>query len=208
EGTKFCGKCGASLPRPCAACGHPNPPDVRFCLECGKALVANQGPVQTKEPLPRRSRFHVDSSVPERRHLTIMFCDMVGSSALATQVDREEQRDLVSTFQSCCANEVKRFNGTVAQYLGDGVLTYFGYPIAHEDDAERAVRAALGIVDAVKKVQFNNDITLQARIGIASGVVVVGDLVREGITQENAAIGDTTNLAARLQSVAEPNTIV
>jgi len=96
----------------------------------------------------------------------------------------------------------------VAQYLGDGVLTYFGYPIAHEDDAERAVRAALAIVDVVKKVRFNSEISLQTRIGISSGVVVVGDLVREGITQENAAIGDTTNLAARLQSVAEPNTIV
>src|SRR5262249_23952991 len=140
--------------------------------------------------------------------LTIMFCDMVGSSALSTQLDPEKQRDLVSTFQSACANQVKHFEGMVAQYLGDGVLAYFGYPSAHEDDAERAVRAALGIIDVVKKIDLGKDISLQARIGIASGVVVVGDLVREGVTQENAAIGETTNLAARLQSVAEPNTIV
>ena len=110
--------------------------------------------------------------------------------------------------RSCCANEIKRLGGMVAQYLGDGVLAYFGYPAAHEDDAERAVRAGLAILDVVGTLKPAAGVTLQARIGIASGVVVVGDLVREGVTQENAAIGETTNLAARLQSLAEPNTIV
>ena len=137
-----------------------------------------------------------------------MFCDMVGSSTLSTRLDPEEQRDVVGAFQSCCANEIKRFGGMVAQYLGDGVLAYFGYPAAHEDDAERAVRAGLAILDVVGTLKPAPGVTLQARIGIASGVVVVGDLVREGVTQENAAIGETTNLAARLQSLAEPNTIV
>jgi class 3 adenylate cyclase len=137
----------------------------------------------------------------------VMFCDLVGSSALSTWLDPEVQRELVSSFQACCATDIKRFDGMVAQYLGDGVLAYFGYPKAHEDDAERAVRAGLSILNAVgsKPVQ---GVMLQVRIGIATGVVVVGDLVREGVTQENAAIGETTNLAARLQSQAEPNTLL
>jgi class 3 adenylate cyclase/tetratricopeptide (TPR) repeat protein len=142
----------------------------------------------------------------ERRQITVMFCDMVGSSALSTQLDPEEQREVVSAFQSVCADEIKQLEGMVAQYLGDGVLAYFGYPAAHEDDAERAVRAGLAIVDRIGTAAAG--VTLQARVGIASGVVVVGDLVREGVTQENAAIGETTNLAARLQSIAQPNTVV
>jgi class 3 adenylate cyclase/tetratricopeptide (TPR) repeat protein len=137
-----------------------------------------------------------------------MFCDMVGSSALSTRLDPEEQRDIVSAFQACCANEVKRLGGMVAQYLGDGVLAFFGYPVAHEDDAERAVRGGLAILHAVGMLKLASSVTLQARIGISTGVVVVGDLVCEGVTQENAAIGETTNLAARLQTLAEPNTIV
>ena len=148
------------------------------------------------------------ASPAERRQLTVMFCDMVGSSALSTQLDPEEQRDVVSAFQTCCANEIKRLGGMVAQYLGDGVLAFFGYPTAHEDDAERAVRAGLAILDIIGTLKPAPSVTLQARIGIASGIVVVGDLVREGVTQENAAIGETTNLAARLQSLAEPNTMV
>ena len=137
-----------------------------------------------------------------------MFCDMVGSSALSTRLDPEEQREVVGAFQACCAKEIKRLGGMVAQYLGDGVLAYFGYPVAHEDDAERAVRAGLAVLDAVGTVKPVPGVSLGVRIGVASGVVVVGDLIREGITQENAAIGETTNLAARLQSLAEPNSIV
>jgi class 3 adenylate cyclase/tetratricopeptide (TPR) repeat protein len=147
-------------------------------------------------------------SSPERRQVTIMFCDMVGSTALSNKLDQEEQRDVVSTFLSACAAKIRRLGGMVANYLGDGVLAYFGYPAAHEDDAERAVRAGLAILDVVGTLKPAPDVTLQARIGIASGVVVVGDLVREGVTQENAAIGETTNLAARLQALAEPHTIV
>jgi class 3 adenylate cyclase len=142
----------------------------------------------------------------ERRQITVMFCDMVGSSALSSQFDPEEQREVVAAFQSACADEIKQLDGMVAQYLGDGVLAYFGYPAAHEDDAERAVRAGLAIVDRIGTAAPG--VALQARVGIASGVVVVGDLVREGVTQENAAIGETTNLAARLQSLAQPNAVV
>jgi class 3 adenylate cyclase/predicted ATPase/ABC-type transport system involved in cytochrome c biogenesis ATPase subunit len=210
-GTKFCGQCGTALPRACPACGHANPTEAKFCLECGVnlQLTARQTQSQAKSGASSQpSAAPPTASLAERRQLTVMFCDMVGSSALSTRLDPEEQRDVVSAFQSCCANEIKRLGGMVAQYLGDGVLAYFGYPAAHEDDAERGVRAGLAILEVVGKLKPAPDVTLQARIGIASGVVVVGDLVREGVTQENAAIGETTNLAARLQSLAETDTIV
>jgi class 3 adenylate cyclase len=130
---------------------------------------------------------------------------MVGSSALSARLDPEEQGEVIAAFHSCCAREIKALDGMVAQYLGDGVLAYFGYPAAHEDDAERAVRAGLSILDAVSSARPAQHVAVQARIGVATGVVMVGDLVGEGITQENAAIGETTNLAARLQSLAAPN---
>src|SRR5204863_6003908 len=160
----------AALPSACPSCGHANATQAKFCSECGASLTPSASP---------SARPTVSSA--ERRQLTIMFCDMVGSSALSTQLDPEEQRDVIAGFQGCCSSEIKRLGGTVAQFLGDGVLAYFGYPAAHEDDAERAVRAALAIIDSVGKQQ---PVTLQSRIGIASGVVVVGDLIREGVTQE------------------------
>ena len=207
EGSKFCEHCGAALPRICLTCGHANSAQARFCSECGVGLGSSKQ-AKPASTVPRPTAPITPTSSAERRQLTIMFCDMVGSSALSTRLDPEEQRDVVSAFHSCCAGEIKRLGGMVAQYLGDGVLAYFGYPAAHEDDAERAIRSGLAIVDRMSKPQSNLPLTFQARIGIASGVVVVGDLVREGVTQENAAIGETTNLAARLQSLAEPNTIV
>jgi class 3 adenylate cyclase/tetratricopeptide (TPR) repeat protein len=207
DGSKFCEHCGSALPRVCLTCGYGNSAQARFCSECGAALAPSK-PAIAPSPSPRPPAPVTPASSAERRQLTIMFCDMVGSSALSTRLDPEEQRDVVSAFQTCCANEIKGLDGMVAQYLGDGVLAYFGYPTAHEDDAERAVRAGLAILDVVGTLQAAPGVTLQARIGIASGVVVVGDLGREGVTQENAAIGETTNLAARLQSLAEPNTMV
>jgi class 3 adenylate cyclase/predicted ATPase len=137
-----------------------------------------------------------------------MFCDMVGSSALSTRLDPEEQGDVIAAFHACCANEIKALGGMVAQYLGDGVLAYFGYPTAHENDAERAILAGLAILKAVGTLKTAADVIVQTRIAIGSGVVVVGDLMRKGVTQENAAIGETTNLVARLQLIAEPNSLV
>ena len=131
-----------------------------------------------------------------------------GSSALSTRLDPEVQGDVIAAFHTCCANEIKTLGGMVAQYLGDGVLAYFGYPTAHENDAERAILAGLAIIKAVASLKPTADVVLQTRIAIGSGVVVVGDLVGEGVTQENAAIGETTNLVARLQALAEPNTLV
>lgn len=208
DGTKFCAQCGTALPRSCPACGKVVGAQARFCSECGSVLQG-EPPAKTAAPkVDAKPTPPGPQSTPERRQLTIMFCDMVGSSALSTRLDPEEQREIVSAFQACCSNEIKRLGGMVAQYLGDGVLAYFGYPAAHEDDAERAVRTGLAILDVVGTLRPAPGVALQARIGIASGVVVVGDLVREGVTQENAAIGETTNLAARLQSLAEPDTVI
>ena len=142
----------------------------------------------------------------ERRQVTVMFSDLVGSTALSARMDPEDLREVISAYQKCAAETVGRFGGFVAKYMGDGVLVYFGYPQAHEDDAERAVRAGLELVAAVGGLKTHT--ALQTRVGIATGLVVVGDLIGSGASQEQAIVGETPNLAARLQGVAEPNTVV
>jgi len=142
----------------------------------------------------------------ERRQVTVMFSDLVGSTALSARMDPEDLRDVISAYQKCVAETVGRFGGFVAKYMGDGVLVYFGYPQAHEDDAERAVRAGLKLVSTVSGLK--PDPALQTRVGIATGLVVVGDLVGSGEAQERGIIGETPNLAARLQGIAEPTTVV
>jgi class 3 adenylate cyclase/predicted ATPase len=142
----------------------------------------------------------------ERRQVTVMFSDLVGSTALSARMDPEDLREVISSYQKCVAETVQRFGGFVAKFMGDGVLIYFGYPQAHEDDAERAVRAGLELVAAVGALKTHAP--LQTRIGIATGLVVVGDLIGSGASQEQAIIGETPNLAARLQGVAEPNSVV
>jgi class 3 adenylate cyclase len=139
----------------------------------------------------------------ERRQVTVMFADLVGSTALSTRMDPEDLREVISAYQKCVAETVQRFGGFVAKYMGDGVLIYFGYPQAHEDDAERAVRAGLELVASVGALKTHSP--LQTRVGIATGLVVVGDLIGSGASQEQAIVGDTPNLAARLQGIAEPN---
>ena len=142
----------------------------------------------------------------ERRQVTVMFCDLVGSTALSARMDPEDLREVISAYQKCVAETVQRFGGFVAKYMGDGVLIYFGYPQAHEDDAERAVRAGLELVTAVSGLKTHA--ALQTRVGIATGLVVVGDLIGSGASQEQAIVGETPNLAARLQGVAGPNSVV
>ena len=142
----------------------------------------------------------------ERRQVTVMFSDLVGSTALSARMDPEDLREVISAYQKCVAETVQRFGGFVAKYMGDGVLVYFGYPQAHEDDAERAVRAGLELVAAVGGLKTHAP--LQARVGIATRLVVVGDLIGSGASQEQAIVGETPNLAARLQGVAEPNSVV
>ena len=142
----------------------------------------------------------------ERRQVTVMFSDLVGSTALSARMDPEDLREVISAYQKCVAETVVRFSGFVAKFMGDGVLIYFGYPQAHEDDAERAVRAGLELVAAVGALKTHA--ALQTRVGIATGLVVVGDLIGSGASQEQAIVGETPNLAARLQGVAEPNAVV
>jgi class 3 adenylate cyclase len=142
----------------------------------------------------------------ERRQVTVMFSDLVGSTALSARMDPEDLREVISTYQKSVAKTVERFGGFVAKYMGDGVLVYFGYPQAHEDDAERAVRAGLELVAAIGDLKTRA--ALQVRVGIATGLVVVGDLIGSGASQEQAIVGDTPNLAARLQGIARPNTVV
>jgi class 3 adenylate cyclase len=135
-----------------------------------------------------------------------MFSDLVGSTAPSARMDPEDLREVISAYQNCVAETVRRFDGFVAKYLGDGVLVYFGYPQAHEDDFERAVRTGLKLIASVSDLQTRA--SLQSRVGIATGLVVVGDLIGSGDAQERGIVGETPNLAARLQGLAEPNMVV
>ena len=151
-----------------------------------------------------------DAPVPaeaERRQLTVMFCDLVSSTELSARLDPEDLREVIAAYHRAVADVIRSFDGFVAKYMGDGVLIYFGYPRAHEDDAERAVRAGLGVIDAVGRLDVKS-VKLQARVGIATGLVVVGDLIGEGPAQEQSVVGETPNLAARLQALAEPDGVV
>ena len=161
------------------------------------------------DPSPTPARTNSDA---ERRQLTVMFCDLVGSTALSTQMDPEDLRDVITSFQDECREAIKRYDGFIARYMGDGMLVYFGYPQAHEDDAERGVRAALAILSAVPglhdDVGARYGANVAVRIGVATGPVVVGDIVGEGASEEAAVVGETPNLAARLQGVAKANQVV
>jgi class 3 adenylate cyclase/predicted ATPase len=173
----------------------------RRLLDAIAALGAESAPVTSP---PRGAPFEATA---ERRQLTVMFCDLVGSTALSARLDPEDLREVIGAYQRAVTDSVAQFAGFVAKYMGDGVLVYFGWPQAHEDDAERAVRAGLGVIDAVGRLEAKS-VDLQARVGIATGPVVVGDLIGAGAAQEQAVVGETPNIAARLQAAAEPDTVV
>jgi class 3 adenylate cyclase/predicted ATPase len=191
---KFCGDCGTPLPWRCTACGGNNPADKRFCGDCGAARGG------TSDPLPAAAA----SPSPERRLVSAMFVELVGSSEIARRLDPKDFRETTGAVHGLVATLVARFNGSVAPYKGDGVLVYFGYPQAHETDAERAIRAGLTIVEAVARLDTlaGPPGTLGVSVGVNSGVVVAGDVVGSGSSLEAAAVGDTPNLAARLQAAA------
>jgi class 3 adenylate cyclase/predicted ATPase len=209
EGSKYCLECGAALFGRCPSCGSANPASAKFCLECGHKLPATgaDGAGRPAADTATQQTSQVAGSA-ERRQLTVMFCDLVGSTALSARLDLEDMREIMSAYHHRCAEVIGTFGGFVAKYMGDGVLAYFGYPQAHEDDAERAVRCGLALVDAACRLPTSHDATLQVRIGIATGVVVVGDLIGEGVAQEQGVVGETPNLAARLQTLAEPGQVV
>ena len=184
--------------------------------EAGRVLVwtgAPETPVSPASPssLPAPPPAASAPLEAERRQLTVLFCDLVDSTVLATQLDPEDLREVVRAYQETCAKVIARFDGHIAQYLGDGLLVYFGYPLAHEDDAQRAVRAGLGIVEALgqlnTRLEREQGVQLAVRLGVHTGLVVVGD-VGGGTRQEQLALGETPNLAARLQGIAAPNTLV
>jgi class 3 adenylate cyclase/tetratricopeptide (TPR) repeat protein len=211
---KFCAKCGGALQRPCPKCGATNEPGDDFCGDCGGAL-STFGAGVPSPPLPSsgigtRVGAERESGPPtgERRHLTVLFCDLVNSTEIAAQLDPEEWRDLVARYQQVAAEAVARFEGYVAQYLGDGVLALYGYPVAYENDAERAVRTGMEIIDGVAALNAGRDAkglpALAARVGIHAGPVVVGDSDNKSAN----VFGDTPNMAARVQAAAECNTVL
>ncbi len=199
EGAKFCKECASPLSTKCAACRALNQPGAKFCDECGAALVdAAQATVAEATPI-------AVSAAGERRHLTVLFCDLVGSTEIAAQLDPEEWREMVAGYHRVAAEAITRFGGYVAKYLGDGVMDFFGYPEAHDNDAERAARAGLAILDAIGKLDEHSDNQqLSARVGIGSGAVVVG----VGTGKEADVFGDAPNIAARVQAAAEPGTVL
>src|ERR1700676_2168378 len=167
--------------------------------------LAGDTPVTSHPPAVAEAR---PQDAAERRQLTVMFCDLVGSTALSAKLDPEDLRGIFGAYHHCCAALVERNGGFVAKYMGDGVLAYFGYPQAHEHDAERAVRAGLALVEAVPTLATAAGSPLHVRVGISTGLVVVGDLIGAGAAQEQAVVGETPNLAARLQALAEPGAVV
>jgi class 3 adenylate cyclase/ABC-type transport system involved in cytochrome c biogenesis ATPase subunit len=193
----------SSLPGSCRACGHSNRAGSNFCANCG-ARVTIKGLTTRVASTPSPS---TSLEAVERRQVTIMFCDLVGSTALSAGLDPEDFRALIAAYYRDVTAEVQHFGGSVARLIGDGVLVCFGYPAAHEDDAERAVRAGLAVIAAIHKLKVHPDIVLNARIGIATGLVVVST-IGEGPGQEWTVLGDTPNLAARLQTIAAPGTVV
>ena len=173
-----------------------------------RAIAELKAAPSSAAPTLRRTRRQAaSSSGPERRQLTVMFIDLVGSTALSGRLDPEEMGELLRAYQNAVASEIASFEGHVAKFMGDGVLAYFGWPRAHEDEAERSVRAGLAISKAVAALS-GGGAPLACRIGIATGLVVVGDLIGAGASQEEAVVGETPNLAARLQAVAQPGQVV
>ena len=199
-------------PQTCPQCGFVNPEGFNFCGKCGAVLTAseNPAPANADSEHERRHKPGRASAKAERRQITVMFCDLVGSTDLSTRLDPEDLRELVRDYQEACEKAILAFDGHVAQYLGDGLLVYFGFPRAHENDAQRAVRAGLGILEEIARLNENlatRNVPLAVRIGIHTGLVVVGEM--GGRTRlEHLALGQTPNLAARLQGLAQPNAIV
>ncbi|MCZ6679230.1 MAG: AAA family ATPase [Candidatus Poribacteria bacterium] len=198
-GAKFCMECGTRLANRCPKCGTTPPVEAKFCPACGTKFPVSQPQTQAHE-----------TPDAERRQLTVMFCDLVGSTPLAEQLDPEELREVLRAYQAVCARVSRRFDGYIARYFGDGILVYYGYPVAHEDDAQRALHAGLGILEEIKRLKtpLQWDIRLQVRLGIHTGLVVAGDMDEGARLESMAIVGETPNIAARLQGLAEPNTLI
>jgi class 3 adenylate cyclase len=190
---RFCSSCGQPLGQRCAGCGQELSASAGFCGHCGRASPASRAGLTT---------------MPERRQTTILFCDLVGSTVLSNSMDPEELRQLIMAYHELAEAVIAEHQGFVAQYLGDGILAYFGYPQAKENDAERAVRAGLALVERARSAQQPGMDQLALRVGIATGLVVVGDITSRHTVEREIAVGSTPNLAARLQQIAAPGTVL
>jgi class 3 adenylate cyclase len=199
EGARFCHHCGAALQPLCTACGAELIPQARFCSHCGAALQSDATPSAAS------AEAVLIQAEGERRHLTVLFCDLVGSTALASNMDPEDWRTAVASYRRKAAEVITRFGGHTAKYLGDGVMAFFGWPEAHDNDAERAVRAGLAMLEPITQLHGGAaHPKLAARIGIDSGTVVVGT----GATAAADVFGDAPNIAARVQSAAKPDSVL
>jgi class 3 adenylate cyclase/tetratricopeptide (TPR) repeat protein len=221
DGLKFCNQCGAALNARCQQCGFDNAPGARFCGQCGAPLTAGaQNRPAMGQPVHavERPENRFQSRAGERRHLTVLFCDLVGSTEIAARLDPEEWQETVAAYHRAAGDAIGQFGGHVAKYLGDGVMAYFGYPEAHDNDAERAARAGLEILNAISKLNEQPESLplkgggpgrvsrprLAVRVGIDSGAVVVG----AGAGMEIDVFGEAPNIAARVQGAAAPDTVL
>jgi len=188
---KFCGSCGAKLPLLCSSCGAEISAGSKFCGQCGTATETTDAPVATTavELAKSETTSAVDHEA-ERRQLTVMFCDLADSTALSEKLDPEDLRDVISNYQNTCTGLIKKYDGYIARFMGDGILIYFGYPVASEDAAERAVRSGLEIITAIQEIEPAENFELQVRLGIATGLVVAGDIIGEGAAEEHAVRHD------------------
>ncbi|HEX8811007.1 MAG TPA: adenylate/guanylate cyclase domain-containing protein, partial [Terracidiphilus sp.] len=216
EGKKFCADCGAALGTRCSACGADSPVGKRFCGNCGAKLSDDEG---TAEP-PAAPRISGKSQTPvaptaasvssegERRHLTVLYCDLVNSTEISSHLDLEDWREFAASYQRGAADAVTRFGGHVAKHLGDALMVYFGWPEAHEDDAERAVRTGLAIIEEVAalsgRLAREHELRLSVRVGIETGPVLMG----QASGAEASVFGDAPSVASRVQAAAEPNSVL
>jgi adenylate cyclase len=202
---KFCMSCGAQLERRCPSCGTPAQPDAKFCMACGSALDPAAAPA-AQQPAPAPPPAARAAPADERRQVTVLFADLSGYTAVSERMDPESVKALVDGALRRLGEEVTRYGGTVDKYIGDNVMAVFGAPVAHEDDEERAVRAALGMQNAMDeinaKLTARHGASFQLRVGINTGEVLAG-AVGDGYT----VIGDTVNVAARLQAAGRPGTV-
>ncbi|AXI46734.1 adenylate/guanylate cyclase domain-containing protein [Sulfitobacter sp. SK012] len=211
---RFCRSCGTALSIVCTGCGFTNEADDTFCGGCGQSVSAGAAPAPEAPPAQARdlpAQLPQGAFLGDRRQLTVMFCDLVGSTSISEQVDPEEMARLLTEYRDACSEVVERFGGFIGNFMGDGLLIYFGYPLANEDDPQRAIRASLSIIAAVEAL--NNERSapvawLTVRIGINTGLVVTADIGSGEQREKMAIVGDTPNIAARLQSLAEPGTVL
>jgi class 3 adenylate cyclase len=218
SGMKFCGDCGAPLKSKCVRCGFENAPGMKFCGECGKPLATSAKESTARDPRSYTPNHLVEKILTsrsalegERKQVTVLFADVKGSMDLAEQVDPEEWHKIMDRFFAILSEGVNRFEGTINQYTGDGIMALFGAPLALEDAPRRAVMAALGMQAQIeglrREIQAESGLEFHLRIGTHSGLVVVGTIGND-LRMDYTAVGDTTNLAARLQTLAPPDGIL